>query len=238
MNKKNLPLVVLKAFENFVDLKGELFLVVPPENNLLKIIDNDEKSEFYFIASQYEKQQGGAYKLLIDYKPKSASVPQNNQVWIETKDLETYFKNWIGLLGEYNNIKSFFDDPILKSFAKEYYAEFEILDDEEADINPLSVKQIMLLDEHLEYIEVNIEKYETLENKIQIQEIKNDVKLIRENLTIQSKKWIVKNVSITWAKLTKQGTKFLKDFLNEARKQIVVEGVKFIINHGNDLLPK
>ncbi len=238
MNKKNIPLVILKAFESFVDLKGELFLVVPPENHLLKIVDNDENSDFYFIASQYEKQQGGSYKLLIDLKPKSASVPSNHQIWIDTKDLETYFKNWLDLLKEYNSVKSFFDDPILKSFAKEYYAEFEILDDEEADINPLSIRQIMLLDQHLEYIEENIEKYETDNNRNQIQEIKNDVKLIRENLTNQPKKWVVKHLSKTWAKLTKQGTKFLKDFLSEARKQVVVEGIKFILNHGTDLLPK
>jgi hypothetical protein len=238
INKKTIPLVILKAFESFVDLKGELFLVTQPENSLLKIIDNDKDSNFYFNAAQYEKQQGGAYKLLIDYKPVSHIDPANSTVWIDVKDLQSYFKIWIGLLEEYAEVKSFFDDPILKSFTEEYYAEFEILDDDNAHINPLSIKQIMLIDQHLEFIEENLEKYETESNREQLQEIKNDIIILRNNLTNQSKAWVIKHLSKTWGKLTKQGTKFLKDFLTEAKKQVIVEGVKFLLNHGTDLLPK
>ncbi len=96
----------------------------------------------------------------------------------------------------------------------------------------------MLIDQHLEFIEENLEKYETESNREQLQEIKNDIIVLRNNLTNQSKAWVIKHLSKTWGKLTKQGTKFLKDFLTEAKKQVIVEGVKFLLNHGTDLLPK
>lgn len=235
INKKTIPLVILKAFESFVDLKGDLFIVSQPDNQLLKIVDNDIDSKFYFTAAQYEKQQNGSYKLLIDYKPVSQSDPAKNAVWIDVKELQNYFKNWLDLLEEYEKVKSFFDDPILKSFTDEYYAEFEILDDDDAQVKPLSINQIILIDQHLEFIEENIDKYETVLNKNQLQEIKNDIINLRNNLTNQSKAWVVKHLSKTWAKLTKQGTRFLKDFLNEAKKQAITEGIKFLINHGSDI---
>ncbi|MEX8548026.1 MAG: hypothetical protein V5804_10540 [Mucilaginibacter sp.] len=235
MNKKDFPLIILESLQSFVDLKGNAFNVINPEDKLLKIIDSDEKSSFYFNIDKYEKQQSGIHKILLDKKPISKTNTQNQQFWIEVKDLQPHFNAWLELLNSYNKVKSFFDDPIINSYTESYFSEFELVD-EDANSNPLTPRQILLLDEHLEYIENNIENYQNESNASQIQEIKNDIIELRENLTNKSKAWIVKNLSKSWAKLTKQGTRFLKDFLNEAKKQVIVESIKYAITHGQDLI--
>lgn len=233
MNKKDFPLAVLEALKGFVHRRGETFEIINPDNMLLKVIDNDEKSSFYFNIEGYEKQQT-AFKLLMDRKPKSNVNNGNYRTWIDVKDLENQFSLWLGLLDGYNNIESFFDDPILKSFATEFYSEFEFIDDE-AQINPLTVTQVLLLDKHLEYIELNIENLSTEKNKEQLNEIKKDVIELRENL-IKPKAWVGKKLSIIWGKIAKQGPKFIKEFLVEGKKQLIIESVKSLLSQGVDYI--
>lgn len=233
MNKKDFPLVILEALKGFVNKRGGTFEIIDPGTMLLKAIDNDDKSTFYFNIEGYEKQQT-AFKLLMDRKPKSNANHGNYRTWIDVKELENQFSLWLTLLDEYNSVESFFDDPILKSFAEEFYSEFEFIDDD-AQVNPLTTNQILLLDEHLEYIENNIENHVTEKNKIQLEEIKNSVIELRENL-IKPKAWVGNKLSVIWGKIAKQGPKYIKEFLVEGKKQIIIESVKFILLHGKDLL--
>jgi len=227
--KKKLPLAVLETLEKFVQLKGEQFEVVNPDQFLVKIIDKDIKSDFYFNIETFKIENG--LKLIIDYKPHSKLNLSNVRFEIDEKGLGAQFNNWISLLKGYETVNSFFDDPIIKSFAEEYFAEFEIID-KDADTKPFSTKQILLIDEHLDYIENNIDKFKTNQNEIQILGIKEEVKILRENLTTKPKVFIVKSLSLIWAKLTKQGTQFLKEFLTEAKKQAIREGVKYLFDVG------
>jgi hypothetical protein len=231
--KKNIPLVVLETLEKFVQLKGEQFDVIHPEKFLVKIVDKDNDSDFYFHIESYKVENG--LKLQIDWKPVNKESIGNKKMWIEGKELDAYFSNWIKLLKAYETVNSFFDDPIIKSFTEEYYAEFEIID-EDAESRPLTSKQILLLDDHLEYIENNIEKYQTEQNEAEIQEIKNSIQELRGKLTSKSKAWVIKNLANIWAKVTKQGTRLLKDFLSEAKKQVIREGVKYLIEQSGNFI--
>lgn len=231
--KKQIPLIVLEALQTYVDLKSEEFEVINPNEFLVKVIDNDPDSDFYFNIEDYKIDRGT--QLLIDRKPFTKSSVKNERRWIDGKQLDVCFQQWVSLLNDYKKIRSFYDDPIIKSFTDNYYAEFEIIDDEEND-TPLTPKQILLLDEHLEYIEQNIDKYETELNSKELVLIKTDVQKLRESITSKSKKWVLKNLSKIWAKLTKQGTKFLKDFISEAKRQAIKQGVKYLMGQGNDLL--
>jgi hypothetical protein len=157
MKKKRLPLEVLKSFEKFVALKGVGFDVIDPENFLLKIKDKDKESDFYFYVEQFKQENG--YKALIDFKPKDSKSVLNNRVLINVTELETMFNNWITMLQEYENVKSFYDDPIIQSFADEYFSEFKIVD-ANAEFEPFKPSQILILDEHLDFLEKNIVKYQ------------------------------------------------------------------------------
>ena len=57
MNKKDFPLVILEALKGFVNRRGGTFEIIDPDTMLLKVIDNDDKSTFYFNIENYEKQQ-------------------------------------------------------------------------------------------------------------------------------------------------------------------------------------
>ncbi|WP_029038013.1 hypothetical protein [Salinimicrobium xinjiangense] len=234
MKKKQFPIEILNALKDFVDLKDDKFEVVDPGNYLLKIIDKDPESDFYYIAEQYQNNNN-VFKLLINYKPKSRFDVTPHRTWIEAKTLEKDFYSWLNILKEYDSIPSFFDDPILKSYEEEYFAEFEIID-EDADNSPFSSKQVLLLDAHLENIEKNIDQYKTEENEERIEEIKNDVSTLRQNLTRKDKSWVVENVVKIWAKITKEGPQLMKDFLSETKKEVIKQGVKGLLKGAKSIM--
>lgn len=225
--------MVLESLEKYVQLNGDQFQVQEHEKFLLCITDKDENSDFFFNIEESKIENG--LKLLIGWKPINKETILSKRAWIDCKELDQYFNSWILVLNGYKKVNSFFDDPILNSFAEDYYSEFEIID-ENAEIQPFNTKQILLLDEHLEYIENNLEKFKTEKNAQQLNDIKNDIKELREKLTSKSKKWVIRNLSTVWAKITKQGTSFMKEFLTEAKKTVIREGIKFVIEQGSNII--
>jgi hypothetical protein len=230
--KKETPLQVLQTLEPFLKGKSILYETLPPNGFLLRFKDRDGNSDFYFNIEAYKLEK--QFELLIDRKPHSIQSVENDRTWINAAHLEVFFQKWIDLLKGYENV-TVFNDPIIEAFANEYYSEFEIVD-EDAETHPFTTKQILLLDEHLEYIENEIEKFQTEENKNEIQEIKNEVVILRDNLTKKPKKWVIEKLSKTWAKITKQGPKFIKEFLSEVKKETIKEGVKILIEGAIDHL--
>lgn len=226
--KKDLPLVILKSLQPFVNLRGEKFEILDPKDNLLKVVDQEPESIFHFTIEEYRKAQNGRFQFLMSCSPKSQDENGIYKSWLEISQLEPQFQAWIKLLDEYENVESFFDDPILESFRDEYFTEFEIID-EDADTKPLNTKQILLLDSHLEDVGERLSDYLTEKNTDQISEIQEDILELRENLTNKSKKWIIENLTIIWAKIAKQGTKFIKEFLSESKKEVIKHGVKGLI---------
>lgn len=231
--KKKIPLQVLETIEPFVNKRGTSFDSIEPNDFLLRFVDKDEKSDFYFNVEGHRMENG--FQLLIDWKPMNKQSIMNRRMWVKAEQLETYLSNWIILLEGYEKVKTFFDDPILDAFAEEYFTEFEIID-EDAELKPFTTKQVFILDDHLDYIQNKIDKFQTEENKIEIQEIKNDVVELRNNLTKKPKKWVIKQLSKIWAKITKQGPKLMKEFLNETKKLAIKEGVKLVFEKGIDLI--
>lgn len=231
--KKKIPLQVLETIEPYVNKKGTSFDSIDPNGFLLKFIDKDDSSDFYFNVETYKIENG--FQLLVDWKPSNKQTIANKKMWIKAEQLDSYFTNWLKLLDGYENVKTVFDDPILEAFADEYFTEFEIID-EDADVKPFSTKQVLLLDNHLESIQKRIDKFQTPENKAEIEKIKTNVEELRNNLTKKSKKWVIKQVSKIWAQITKQGPKLMKEFLSETKKHAIKEGVKLLFEKGADLI--
>lgn len=238
--KKDLPLVILKSLQTFVNLRGDRFETVDPKDNLLKVIDQEADSSFHFAIEQYQQAKNRKFQFLMSRSPINQNDNGTQRTWIDISQLQSQFDIWINLLEEYDNVPSFFDDPIINAFKEEYFTEFEIIDEEDVDIKPLNTKQILLLDNHLEDVDKRLEKFITEENSEDIEDIKEDIIELRENLTTKSKKWVVKNLSKIWAKIAKQGTKFIKEFLSESKKEMIKQGVKGLIElvkeNGQDLL--
>lgn len=238
--KKDIPLVILKALEPYVGLLGDKFEVVEPNENLLKVVDKDSDSDFHFTIAKYQKNSNSnTFQFAMTRSPKNANDNGSYQAWVEISSLETQFDTWIKLLDAYDSVNSFYDDPIIKAFEEEFYAEFEIIENE-AEKNPLNTKQILLLDSYLETVDNKLTEFKNKDNSQDIQVIKDEIILLRDNLTKKSKKWVVTKLTNIWAKIAKQGAKFIKEFLNETNKELIKEGVKGLIeyvkNNGPDLL--
>ena len=233
--KKETPLILLKSLEKFVNLKGKQFEVIDSESFLLKVIEKDDEPVFYFNIEKYERQNG----FLVSRKPNSETNQGEFRTWIPTVQLESDFEKWLNLMTQYETTHSFYDDPIVKAFSDEYFADFEIIDDD-ADFVPFTTKQILILDRYLEYIEENIDNYKSEENEKVIESVKQDISSLRKNLTAKSKSFIVRSLSNIWGKLTKLGTRFIADFTSETKREIVKRSVKglidFAIETGSNIL--
>jgi hypothetical protein len=230
--KKKLPLNIIKNFQPKENEK--IFLIRPEEGQgfLLHFSDIDPESEFYFRIVQFNEKDN---KFLIEHSPTNSNSNAVSKAWFAVGDLNNRFDAWLKLLSEFNETETIFDDPILKGFQEEYYTSFEIVDDE-ATTKPLTSKQILLLDEHLTDIENKIDEFVNDTNKESIEDIKEDITELKSELTKKPRKWIIQKLSLVWGKITKQGTPFIKEFLNEGKKEAIKQGVKFLIEGGMNLI--
>jgi hypothetical protein len=198
-------------------------------DSLIKFIDTDEVSPFFFRIVKYEEQ-----KFLIERSPISESSVSVSANWYEINKIENIFEAWINLLESYETTPTVFDNPILDSFEKEYFDEFEIL--EEDQHKPLENDKILLLDEYLENLTNSLSKYKTEENKSKIEDIQSNIILLQENLTNNSRKEVAQKISKIFAKIKSLGTKYLKEFITEGKKQLISKGVKFLIENGPKII--
>ncbi|MFP3577855.1 hypothetical protein, partial [Brevibacillus sp. SIMBA_040] len=76
-------------------------------------------------------------------------------VRVGEKALTTHFNKWIAYLESYNNVSSFYDDPILEAYQTEFVSNFEFLD-ESAETSPFHTTQILQLDNLLEQMSVRL----------------------------------------------------------------------------------
>lgn len=224
--KKKVPLQVHEFMEPYLDKKGENFQTIEADGFMMKFIDNDSNSDFYFNIEQYKIDRD--FQLLIDFKPINKQSITNRKTWIKAQELQTQFSSWLKLLEGYNSVRTIYDDPIVESYSNDFYEEFELID-EEADKVPLSPDQILLLDKHLEFIENEIEKHITSKNSNEIILIQEGILDLRNNLTKKSKKWVVKRLSKIWGRIAKQGVPLIKEFLTEVRKEIIKHVVKHLL---------
>lgn len=234
MNKKDLPLHVLKALEPFVSLHGELFKIIDPENSLMLAVDKDENSKFYYSIDSFE-YSNSQYVFTVSYSPYNDHEIKAKAKRIIASALQDHFKDWTNLLQNYNTIKSFYDDPVLKTFEAEFISEYEFLE-EDAEVNPFKTTQILQLDFLLETISARLLEMSDDSNIDQIEIINNDISELRNNLATRSKKWVLEQFSKIYGKIAKQGTIFIKEFWSEGKKELIKNLVKGLIDSGNDFL--
>ena len=220
--KKKIPLVVLETLESFLSKENETVKLIDPENLLLKFIDRDDKSDFYFNIDQY-KVEPGKYQLLVEYKPKSKEIIEKHRGWINHTNLDNVFNNWVTIIEKYDKIETIFDDPIERKYQEEFYSEFEILD-EDADTVSFNLNQQLFLSNYLEKVILAIDTLNS-ENE-SLTEIKEEAIELNENLTTLTKRKVIKKLSIIWAKARKYGLPLLKEIYVQVRNELISQLIK------------
>lgn len=230
--KKNIPLRVLQLLEPYVDDEATLYERVKSENLLISFKDKDPNSDFYFNIVEYKLEE--ELKLLIDRKPQNQSSTANVRFWIKDSQLSDIFEDWTDILFAYESVNSIYDDPIIKSFSDEFFESFKIIEDD-ADKKPFNIKQILFLENYLNEASKIVTNQENSDNVKEIEEINESIKHLSSNLSSKPKNWVVRQLSIIWAKSAKLSISTFKELLKELKKKAIKYGVEFIVENGKDI---
>jgi hypothetical protein len=217
----------VQRIENFIAKIRQYSLVeiVESENSLIKIIDCDENSQFSFTINNYKTDTGIYFHVRFDPADRnSLSIAQR---WIAERSLDSTFDSWYLIIKEYEKSFVFSDDPIINYYADEYYAQFEIIDDDAW--KPLEHNKMLLLDKQLKYIEENIEKEITEDNEAEIIEIKKEASKIRNILTKEPRASLFRKTAVLWAKIKKQGLHLSRIFVEESIKSLAKIAIETVL---------
>lgn len=216
--KKKIPLRVLELLEPYLKKSNDKIALISPGSFLMKFIDSDESSDFYFNIEQ-SQFEGGVLKLLIDRKPRNKNITENYRTWFDSKVLDIYFNEWVSFIDGYEKINSVYDDPIEKKYQKEFYSEFEIID-EDANYSSFNLEQQIWIDGYLDKIIIALNKYIEHDDK-DVEEIKTTAIQLKSDLTRLTKKAIIQKLSLIWSKARKHGLVILKEVYIEFRKELI-----------------
>jgi len=231
MNKKEqTPLVVHETLEPYLDKGDSLFVKINSEDDLIRFKGIAPDSIFYFHIKGHRRNKSNKNEINVEYQPSNKESVESRELWLEPKNIDGHFKLWYNLLEGYNNTRTVFDDPIVDSFQEDYFSYFEIIDEEKD--KPLESNAILPLYEHFELISSRLEEYKNESNQTEIQEIQEDIAQLNANLTKEGRQIVAKRICRIWAKLTKQGVKYVKEFVEVSRKYVMKEAVKQIFQLG------
>jgi hypothetical protein len=229
--KKTVPLAILKAIEPILEnLDRDIFVIDLQGRCVLRINDVDKTSDFFFEIEAYETGQNGQGKTVLQlaYCPEGESSVGIHQTRIYLDTLLAVYKAWEGVVTEYDRVKSVFDDHILGKYEKEFFAEFEVLE-EDADKVGFDFQKQLLIDNALAGVIKTLESKKDETNKEQIEELIKEAEEIKEDLTELTKKETASRISKLFAKIRKGGMKLIKDTYPILQKEIIGQAVKGLI---------
>ncbi len=232
--KYNTPLAVTHIIQKYA-LNFEHIVERMDFDGLLKLVHKDPESDFFFAVKDYRLKENQVF-ITIEYKPRSSIVPATMEKTLKLEEVDPVFSKWMELVKAYAETTLFGDAKILQAYEDEYFASFEIVD-EDAATNPFPLKQVFLLDNHLEEVGQKVQILATEMESGELEEIAKDIDQLRDQLTSKPKKWVMKRVANVWAKITKQGPRVVREILSESKTESIKQMIKTLITHAPDLIP-
>ena len=195
------------------------------------IRDADPSSDFYFCIRENTSQNRNNYPFTITAQPSGKHTTKSSSSSKQINQISEAFSNWIEIVEEYNNLRTVFDDPILKGYQNELYEDYIILDDD-AGNRPFEIEKQLILDKYLEWSIKKLEAYKDEENTTRIEIIQEETQELRKNISGLTKSAVMKRLSKIWAKCAKEGVDLVKQIYLEGKKKFV----KFVLEGGIDTL--
>lgn len=225
---KDYPVSVLNVLQRYAAKKGENYQRVKTDTALIRFEDMDRTSNFFFEISKYQ-DVNGKFIFISKFRPANQDRTGEGNDSGVASSLDNVFNSWVATLEKYENMANPFEipepvDPIEQQYEDEYFAEFEIMDDD-AETSSFSYAQQLRIDEYLGRVVFLLEEVKDSNNTEAIEEIKQNVSELRETQTQLTKREVVKKLSKIWAKARKAGIKVAKKVIDEAIK----EGVKLLV---------
>jgi len=223
--KTEIPLAVLEALKPFFELNDERIVLADPKKSLIRFEDADKNSGFYFNISSYATS-GGSFNLTIAQMPSSRQNPEAIGLNINIKDLDKTFSMWKTLVMAYDEY-TLYEDPILKHNEEKFFQQFDIID-EDANKVSFDLEQQIYLDEFLDRankVLIEFKEGKAPEEITILEDLQNDVINIKNSLTTETKKKIIKKLSVFLAKAQKFGLPLIKEII----KELVIESFKKLL---------
>lgn len=230
--KKRLSVDLSKIIEKPIREYYSLIKVLETKDKyLLHFVDRDENSDMYFGIIKETHDANGHY---IHFSCKPLNSYKMDSVTTATKlgNFVNIFTQWLENIKYYEE-DSILNDPILRGYKNEFYADFTITD-ENADFEGFSYSQQKQLSQFFENIYNDIDQIKDTKNDELINEIKADVLVLQNNITKETKNGLIKKFALILAKARKGSLKACDYILKEFSKEFLKEGAKFTFSYMKD----
>jgi len=237
-NKKDIPLVLLKAIEPIAQKNLDLIQVKKEENTYYSFLENDinSKNRFkVFIDGTKVIGKFDTKNIAFEYKPTDETKASSQVVQGTIEDVKIKFESWVQLIREINETPSIYDDNFTNFYSDYYFNQFEIKE-ENAYIFPFSPDQQSIIEKYLislrEVINSSEIKIDETSKTILVAEIID----ISNNLSSSTKNQVMKKITTVFAKLYTISKPITKEIIKEAGKQLIEKLIECGIKYGPKLL--
>ncbi len=235
INKKKHTLILLQTVERlfkrirtFVEVNNDILELTKSEPFELVIEDKSKYSDFKFSVSNPTQNSNNKIIFEAEFNPSNGTSLASRKVATEENSIVTFLEQWTNLIKAYNKTELSADESILNEYEQEFYANFEILD-EDADTKPYELEKQVIIHNYFVNI-IHILKQNEEENADLIKEAEE----IKDEIPSMTKRTTVKRISGFFAKVRKKSLPLLKEVLELGRKEVFKRGIKFLLDNFGD----
>jgi hypothetical protein len=236
MRSKDLPISVLRTLERFDSKSDKLYnRVIEPSKYLMRFVDSDNESDFYFQITRADKINGD-FKYHLSIKPQSEISTDATGFSIGAGQLDLFFNNWVKALAYYESSKVFDKDPIIKQYEQEFFSEFELIDGD-ADTSTYNLDAQLRIDGFLEQVNEILQNCITEQNAEILEEIQAEVTNLRNTQTSLTKRKVFEAIVNIGARIRKKSLPAFKWFA-EAFGKALLGAVAKVVIEGSGIIQK
>lgn len=226
--KGKVPLAFLEELDPARNAALRHVTAVDEQGTVLHLRGKAHTSEFYFkiLKSENRKTGGGIFlHYLAEYKPKSKGDTDSKQAWLQLGDAIKALTNWLALIEGYFITNTILDDPLLQSYADQFYSQFEGLDDTSAQAG-LSLEHQLKLNDYLTFVRGKVaalKEGRSAEDVAKLEEIEAEAEELQSNMTRENKGSIARRLSRLWAKAQRVGLDVIKEIFVSVASEIATK---------------
>ncbi len=235
INKKKYTLVLLQTVERlfkrvrtFVEVNNNILDLTINEPFELVIEDKSKYSDFEFSISNPVQNTNNKIVFQTEFNPTNSVTLTSKKASAEENTVVTLLEQWTNLIKAYNKTELTANESILNEYEQEFYANFEILD-EDADTKPYELEKQVIIHQYFVNV-IHLLRKDEKGNSDLIKEAEE----IKESIPSMTKRTTVKRISGFFAKVRKKSLPLLKEVLELGRKEVFKRGIKFLLDNFGD----
>lgn len=219
-----------KKIRGFVESNSSDLTIVKEEP--FEIIIKGRSPKFYCHLYNPRLAPTNKCEIIFERVPESPVSTGVKVILLPFDSCINILERWLDLIKGYSSVRLTKDEEILRQSQHEFFEEINVLDEDAATAS-FKLPQQLLIYKYLEHIEKVLGLPENKSPEVdtikeQARELKNDL----QNLT---KKETIQRLSRVLAKVRKAGIKLLSQVWDEAKKEVIKTGIKYVTDHSGDI---